>query len=345
MDGRFCTRLSCFVRAGGVAGAADAVRGLRRRWKTQRLRARPGWREATLWVALAAVPSALLLAITNHLSVNIAPIPLLWVVPLGVYLLSLVLCFDSDRWYDRRWWYPLLLVALAGMTYYLFPERNNTKIKTLVPIFVLGLFFCCMACHGELAHRKPAPRWLTYYYLMLAAGGALGGLFVAVVAPLLFTLYLELPLALLACAILVTAVIYGGQKILLSSHLGRMALGAALGIALALGYLLTVSNYRWLQSERLVARNFYGQSRVEDNVDHQEQVRHLLHGTILHGSQLQRPELRRKAVAYYGLESGVGLAITERRARGPIRIGVIGLGVGTLATYARRGRFRAVLRD
>ncbi len=136
----------------------------------------------------------LLLAITNHLSQNIAPIPLLWVVPLSLYLLSLVLCFDSDRWYARGFWLRLWLVAIGVMIYALFPEYANTNVKILIPVFLAGLFCCCMVCHGELASRKPAPAWITSFYLMLSVGGALGGMFVALLAPAIFALLWSSPL-------------------------------------------------------------------------------------------------------------------------------------------------------
>ena len=298
---------------------------------------KPRWTELLLWIGLAACPSALLLAITNHLSQNIAPIPLLWVVPLALYLLSLILCFDSDRWYNRNVWFPLLLVGLGGMSFYLFPDRANEHISRVVPVFVLGLFFCCMACHGELARRKPAPRWLTSFFLMLSIGGALGGMFVALLSPFLFKTYLELPISLLACVSLVSAVLYRDRAISFAGWWSRIQLGGAAGVALSLIFLLTVSETDWELKQRLLTRNFYGELRVADEKEGGQDVRHLFHGTINHGSQILNAAGRRKAVSYYCLTSGVGRAATDKSAFGPMKLGVIGLGAGTMATYGRRG--------
>ena len=299
--------------------------------------AKPRWTELLLWIALAAVPSALLLAITNHLSQNIAPIPLLWVVPLALYLLSLILCFDSDRWYNRDLWFPLLLIGVGAMSYYLFPDRANENISRVVPVFVLGLFFCCMACHGELAKRKPAPRYLTIFFLMLSVGGALGGMFVALLSPFIFTTYIELPIALLACAVLISAVLYRDRFLNLVKWLPRVQLGVAVGVAVSLIFLLTIGEHNWESEQRLLTRNFYGALRVADEREAGQDVRHLFHGTINHGSQILNPAGRRKPISYYCFTSGVGRAAVDKQARGPMKLGVIGLGAGTMAAYGRPG--------
>lgn len=167
-----------------------------------------------LWVALAACASTLLLATTSHITQNIAPIPLLWVVPLGIYLLSFILCFESGRIYQRVIFLPLLVIALAlyarGMAQY---ENNDDVIRQLIPALCGALFVCCMVCHGELARRKPDPRYLTQFYLMVSIGGALGGLFVALAAPHLFNSYLEMPIAVGACAVLAIIAIWRDASI------------------------------------------------------------------------------------------------------------------------------------
>lgn len=295
----------------------------------------PPWREQALWIALAACPSALLLAVTNHLSQNIAPIPLLWVVPLGVYLLSLILCFDSDRWYQPRLWFPLLLAAAGTMTYFLFPVRGNEKVTLLVPVFVLGLFCCCMSCHGELARRKPEPSWLTSFYLMLSLGGALGGMFVALLSPLIFRMYVELPLTLLVGVSLVAVIQYRSGTLRFSALWPRLQIEAAVGVVFALIYLLGFANVKWASQQRLLVRNFYGALRVMDRITTTTKVRYLVHGTIDHGSQSLEKERRHQPISYYGPSSGIGLAIADRRLAGPIKFGIIGLGAGTLAAYGR----------
>ncbi len=147
----------------------------------------PGIGTTLLWIGLAACASTLLLAVTSHLTQNVAPIPLLWIAPLSLYLLSFILCFESDRFYNRVVFLPLLAGSLGLFAWgdYLY-ENNGDVTKRLIPALCAALFVCCMVCHGELARRKPHPRYLTRFYLMVSVGGATGGLFVALAAPRLF---------------------------------------------------------------------------------------------------------------------------------------------------------------
>src|SRR5438477_1569579 len=154
-----------------------------------------------LWLLLPACASVLLLAITNKLCQDVAVIPFLWVAPLALYLLSFIICFDSPRWYARFPFTLALIGAMAGICWALF-KGNDISIYKQVAAYSGGLFICCMVCHGELYRLRPDPRQLTAFYLMIAAGGALGGLFVAVAAPLIFTDYYELHLGLLLCGLL-----------------------------------------------------------------------------------------------------------------------------------------------
>jgi hypothetical protein len=155
------------------------------------------------FVLLPACASALLLAITSHLSQNVAAIPLLWVLPLSVYLFSFILRFERAAWYRRNPYIELLGVALAGMAYATFSQNAGVlPIQAGIPLFLLGLFICCMVCHGELACLKPHPRYLTHFYLSVSAGGAAGGLLAGLAAPLLFNAYYELPIGLVAAAAL-----------------------------------------------------------------------------------------------------------------------------------------------
>src|SRR6266446_2898964 len=172
---------------------------------------RPRLAQMLLWVALAACASALLVSVTNHLSQNVAPIPLLWVIPLALYLGTFILAFESDRAYSR-WLLLPLGPALGGMAYMLYREGGNyAHIQWIVFWFAVCLFFCCLMCHGELARRKPAPRYLTQFYLMVSLGGAVGGLFVALIAPRVFHSYLELPVALIACATLAAIALWSAE--------------------------------------------------------------------------------------------------------------------------------------
>jgi hypothetical protein len=163
---------------------------------------RPRVWQLLFWVLLATCASVLLVSVTNHMSQNVAPIPLLWVLPLAIYLLTFIFAFESDRIYRRWLFIPLLAPALAGMAYMIYAEEGNFNIKFAIPGFAAGLFICCMFCHGELARRRPAPAHLTLFYLMVSLGGALGGVFVALIAPRVFSAYWELPLAMAACGLL-----------------------------------------------------------------------------------------------------------------------------------------------
>ena len=196
---------------------------------------RPALRELALWVGLAACASILLVSSTNHLSQNVAPIPLLWVIPLALYLLSFILCFESDKIYQRWIFVPALAALLGFMAYYLFAESGNTHIKQLIPLFAAGLFVSCMVCHGELSRRKPASDHLTLFYLMVSLGGALGGVTVALIAPHVFHSYLELPIGMALCALLTVITLWDIDL----PKIGGWVFGAlfCLGIGAAVGYL------------------------------------------------------------------------------------------------------------
>jgi hypothetical protein len=298
---------------------------------------RPGFFLLFFWVMLATCASVLLISVTNHMSENVAPIPLLWVLPLALYLLSFIFAFESDRLYQRWLFIPLLFPALGGMGYMLYANDGNLDIRKAIPGFTAGLFVCCMFCHGELARRRPAPRYLTLFYLMVSLGGALGGVLVALVAPRAFPAYWELPIALVACGLLAAIAIWS-QRI---PKLGPWPLRAVILIAVGLlsGYL--IRHERTLSKNLLLqTRNFYGPLEVKDDLPTEDYAeRTLLHGTINHGSQLLDPVLRYVTTSYYGKRSGVGRAMVALQAKGPVRAGLIGLGSGVLNNYGRKGDY------
>ena len=293
-------------------------------------------------IALPACASILLLAVTNHLTQNVAAIPFLWILPLSLYLLSFILCFEGVWWYRRRTYLGLFAVAVGSMAYALSPEFQNNPIKVMIPFFAVGLFICCMVCHGELARLKPHPSRLTSFYVTIALGGALGGVFVAIVAPHVFSGFYELPVGLAACACVVLAVLRADPESDLAGSWKRPApLAAALLTVAVAGYLGFVIHERG-SSARVMARNFYGGLKVMDETaddDSGEPVRRLMHGTITHGEQYLNPKFQSRATTYYGTNSGVGRAIRQDQENGPVRVGVIGLGTGTLATYGRAGDY------
>ena len=177
-----------------------------------------GFAKQATWVALAAGASMLLLSTTNQLTQNVAPVPLLWIVPLAIYLLTFILCFESPRWYRRELFLRLLAVALASVGYAIYDIQESTPIAVALPVFAVGLFLSCMYCHGELSQRKPQGAHLTSFYLMVALGGALGAIFVGLVAPLVFSAIYELPVAMLLVAILAAYLNWNGgwpQRMLL----------------------------------------------------------------------------------------------------------------------------------
>jgi len=289
---------------------------------------RPG--DYVLWLAMAALGSVMLLAATSHMTQNIASVPFLWVLPLSLYLLSFVVAFEGRGgrgWYDRRWWLLPTLVVLVAMAWGLSVSRGVLDVSVAIPLYSLGVFLACVFCHGELAHQKPAPRYLTQFYLMLSLGGALGGMFVGLVAPRIFPAYYELPLALSALAALALWLTWNVKWLI----------GPALVASVATSY------YGWTYREFLkdevliMQRNFYGMQRVKIQGSGDQQVRRLLHGVILHGEQFMTGPNKLEPGTYYARTSGVGLAIAGKQQRGPVRLGVVGLGVGTLAAYGRAG--------
>ncbi|MEO2016303.1 MAG: hypothetical protein ABGZ53_18240 [Fuerstiella sp.] len=159
--------------------------------------AAPDWGQMLLWLGLAACSSAMLLATTNQLCIDVATVPFLWVLPLGLYLLSFIICFDSPHWYDRRV-FGLLLLGCCPMACSAVHEGPSMEIADQVAIFSVVLFACCMICHGELVHARPDPKYLTLFYVLVSAGGALGGVFVAIAAPQMFSEYYEYHASLFA---------------------------------------------------------------------------------------------------------------------------------------------------
>jgi hypothetical protein len=297
--------------------------------------------DVLLWIGLAACASTLLLSVTSHLTQNVAPIPLLWVVPLSLYLLSFILCFERDAIYNRWVFLPLFVIALGLFAYgnYLF-ENNGDVVKKLIPAMCGALFICCMVCHGELARSRPHPRHLTLFYLMVSVGGAVGGLFVALVAPRVFNTYLEFPVALVASAVLVAIVLLRQMSALAWSIPQRIALATPMVLAIGgfAGY-LAYREHQTLSNYIFTARNFYGVLHVKEDPPAEDYPgeRVLIHGTINHGTEVKLPNAGRIPTSYFGEGSGIALAVRALHDRGPLRIGILGLGAGVTATLAEAG--------
>jgi hypothetical protein len=202
-------------------------------------------------------------------------------------------------------------------------------VTDAVPLYCAGLFVCCMFYHGELASLKPSPRYLTRFYLMVSLGGALGGLFVGVVAPLVFATYYEFGIALVVTGLLAMHLLW---------PLPKWMPATALGVSLVCGFYFYQYIDELTRGTSVMMRNFYGTLRVKDvgQPDDPNAVRRLMHGVIMHGEQYQEPNLRRQPTSYYGPDSGIGLAIRHYHDR-PLRLGVVGLGTGTLAAWGKPG--------
>jgi hypothetical protein len=298
----------------------------------------PGRKDRLFWLGLAAAASILLLAVTTHLTQDVAAIPFLWILPLSVYLLSFIICFEAPRLYHRLVFLPLLIAALGFMAQRLSTDRVTMGIRPTVALFAGSLFVCCMVCHGELSRLKPHPRFLTGFYVLVSLGGVLGGVFVGLVAPNVFRAYYELPIGLLFCAVIVLLLL--AREAVPAPDSAKAWGVAALAVALA-WYVWSVGDVMrvMVRGYSIVVRNFYGQLRVSDGGDPETDsfaVRRFVHGVINHGEQALREEYRRRPITYFCEESGIGRAMLVHDG-GPRRIGVLGLGCGTLAAYGKAG--------
>ncbi|HUW19243.1 MAG TPA: fused MFS/spermidine synthase [Sedimentisphaerales bacterium] len=290
-----------------------------------------------LWLALPAGASVELLAVTNKICQDVAVIPFLWVLPLSLYLLSFIICFQGERWYVRPVFLVGFILAIGGAAA-AWVYEEDLSVRQQILIYLALLLACCMVCHGELFRLRPHPRYLTGYYLMIAAGGALGGVFVAVICPVIFKTYRELNIGILVCCLFVLL----ADK---STALGRgLRRWFWVGIILVAGVAAISAPARrgdTYETAVLNWRNFFGVLTIwEEDSEDPELHRYVLqHGTTCHGLQFVEPAKRSLATAYYGRSSGAGLAMRFFPRQEKRRIGVVGLGVGTLATYGREGDY------
>jgi hypothetical protein len=281
------------------------------------------WRDRMLWLLLSAIPSALLLAVTNHLCQNVAAIPFLWLLPLVVYLATFILCFHREDLHRSHVWTFLGGAGLAAISWA--ELQGQLPVRTAIPLFLAGLFGACMYCHSRLVALKPAAEHLTYFYLMISAGGAIGSLMVGMMATRLLRGYFELPIGIALCGFVPLLLEY--RKHIITDIAWT---GVAVGTLVAAG-----SSILSFERSALVAgRNFYGVLRVTEGQTASGTARTLVHGSVNHGAQyLSKPNL---TTTYYTPTSGVALALAslERPNR---KTGLIGLGVGVLAAYAKPG--------
>jgi hypothetical protein len=340
-------------------------------------------RRIALWLALSAVPSGLMLSTTTHLTTDIFAMPLLWVIPLGLYLLSFVVAFSDRRLVCRAIMLltPLIMLRAGSMA---MVSRQSGSL-TLVLASVALLFVVCVSLHGRLYQSRPPASQLTLFYFIMSAGGVLGGLFTALIAPLVFDWVWEHPILVFAAAALLPA-----ERLLdwrrlsgQSAEMARLGLIVLLGFATFLAWqlygveqqaepgqartwlilgltlcgmllapwraafllvlamlMLALGGVETLEASRdgLRTRSYFGIYTVRDFPA--RKLRTLAHGTTLHGEQSRDPALRRTPLTYYGPGSGVGIPLSKLDLLfGPhARVGVVGLGTGTLACYHKQGQ-------
>ncbi len=343
-----------------------------------------GWRTWAMWLALSAVPSGLMLSTTTHLTTDIVAMPLLWVVPLGLYLLSFSVAFADDRRLARGIVTIAPFVILIGGAIAF--DQNPRYPWIFAPLSVIVLFVVAVALHTALYERRPEPGRLTLFYLTMSAGGVLGGAFCALLAPAMFDWAYEHPILLVAAAFMIgSRPLFGftqrfwaaprlkpvwiglaglaislvagglsgvvGDPVPLAVKLGCMVALTqlailSLGNRTALGFvlvalMLTLGGWETIKTSLLSearVRSYFGVYAVSNSVAERNggPVRMLVHGTTVHGLQSLAPGREREPLSYYAPESGVGLAM--RAARDDARVGVVGLGAGTLACYTRPGQ-------
>jgi hypothetical protein len=311
----------------------------------------PAAADILLWLGLTACGSVMLMATTNQICQDVAAVPFLWVLPLSLYLLSFVICFDREGWY-RRSWFALALIAGVVLSSGALFLAGVFSVKAQIAIHSWTLFACCMCCHGELVRLKPHPAYLTLFYLLIAAGGAVGGILVALAAPVVFSGYYEFPVGMAASCLMV--LLAGRRRRVPASTPARVRGRWPVRVLWGVAGLLAVFLLRELldmqatpAGRRVIAvdRNFYGAVRVslDDPETPARRRMTMAHGTTIHGFQFRDQRRRREATMYYVRQSGVGLALSRHPRRGGnpggLRIGVIGLGTGTLAAYAQAGDY------
>lgn len=303
-----------------------------------------------LWVSFEATAVVLLLATTSYVCQDIAVIPFLWILPLSLYLLSFIITFHSLRWYMRWFWIPLLFISVAFVFYLLHTETTDEYfVGWVIALFSATLFAAVMVCHGELYRIKPPAQNLTVFYLAISAGGAFGGVFVNFIAPSLFIGWWEFPTGFISLSVLLCVVIRKEAPIKLRPKI-KFAITLIFLIATAVMIKATLDIVGKYSENVLVAkRNFYGILRVyEGETDHLA-TKKLYHGRINHGMQFQSRKWRTYPTTYFAPWSGVGVALRKHPKKhaeleegysGPqhnIKVGIIGLGAGTLCTYSRSG--------
>jgi hypothetical protein len=295
----------------------------------------PSFALVSLWIILSATASLFLLSVTNQITQEVAVIPFLWVLPLVLYLLSFILTFSGERGYNRTF-YAILFVLSAALTLFVMLNATRLHVYWQILAYCLLLFATCMLCHGELYLLRPSAEYLTMFYLMVSIGGALGGIFVSLIAPLIFNGYWEFFVGLaMTIAILLTVLRRNRFE-----NLAARARFVSVVFGLVTALLVILSTF--FSGALYARRNFYGVIRVRELIlqGSGENAYVMSHGITVHGIQFINPKLREMPTTYYVRESGAGLAILNHPRylnNEAMRVGLLGLGIGTLVSYGRSG--------
>lgn len=296
------------------------------------------------WLFLATTSSIMLMTITGLLTQSVAPIPFLWLLPLGLYLLSFILCFSNANWYWRNFYAYLFLIV--GPLSLVFTQSSTPNVFIGVGVYSLALFSICMLCHGELYHLKPPARQLNIFYFILALGGALGGMFVGIFAPVFFNGYWEVYVGFYLSLIIAFFVLVKYRNSKLYHNMPKyffstnefyffVLIGVPMIIFSVALTITVVSGYDSVQTWR----NFYGVLTYKTKKIGNETYSYLIHGRIIHGMQYSGKR-RTEPVSYYHSQTGMGLLLASfPRDKDGLRVGVIGLGAGVLAVYGEKGDY------
>jgi len=293
---------------------------------------KPGWRQYSLWISLAACGVLALMAITNQMTQDIPPVPFLWILPLVLYLLTYIIAF-MDRLRDWQDYYIFLMVCAGLTAWYLIDKGIELEIIKQIAGYGFILFSICLFCHNALYRSKPKPLYLTGFYLSLSLGGVLGGLFVGVAAPQFFNQYWEYQIGLVLAAVLAVLVVYINRRSVF--YPVRHVLWLTV---IVLAFFVSQKAIKQREQSVYMGRNFFGSVRVALEYNGDVPIYSLMHGKINHGMQIHHPRLKTRPTTYFTANSGVGLAIqVKQQEQDSMHVGILGLGIGTLASYGREG--------
>ncbi len=291
--------------------------------------------KANQWLFLSFISSALLLAVTQFLTQNVINLPLMWVIPLGLYLISFIVTFSKTTGYDRHFWFSAFLIFLTLTLWLIYMESLSGYDVVIV---LLGLLYsACMICHGELILRKPSLRSLTTFYLFISLGGVLGSLFVNLVAYVLLGKWWDFYIPLLLLTIMVVTISYQKYRAKQLTWETEVLTSTCLIIIVGLTIVCIIQPKTEVLTEK---RSLYGFIRIFDHLPNKKYAyREMRHGQITHGVQALATDKQMIPTTYYGEKSGVKLSIEYLRQhkKEPLNIAVIGLGVGTIASLGAKG--------